>query len=220
MRPALIALLWLLTAASANAANAEGRTIPYQKLYDPVAKARQVDPQGIMITSFRARTPQPGQALPSDLRLELQAGTVKQTIAVARDGAFILPIRPEWAATDAVLWVNHPKSEVGISLSFSARLPPSTSTNYGRLMECLPLMQGIAKQQAGAMSFLAPTFIGVELAYPAGNMQSAVIGSGASAKTLHSDAQGHLHLEFDASIPASTPVVLSAMPTTIEPYSK
>ncbi len=219
MRPTLTVLLWFLTAAIATAAT-EGRTIPYQKLYEPIATAKQMDPQGIMIAAFRAKSSQQGQPLPDDLRLELQAGATRQPIAVARNGLFSLPIRPELALTDAALWVNHPKSEVGISLSFSARLPQSTNTTYGRLTECLPLMERITKQQAGMMSFMAPSFVGIELVYPAGSQQTAVIGNGASAKTVRSDAQGRLRLEYDAAIPASTPVALSAMPGSIEPYTK
>ena len=220
MRRTVTALCCLLLMAVAGAADAESRSIPYKKLYEPIATTRQADPEGIMLATFRAKPSQQGQSLPADLHLELQVGASRQPIAVGRDGVFSLPIRPEWAVTDAALWVNHPKSEVGISLSFSARLPPSTNTTYGRLMECLPLMKRMVKQQAGLMSFMAPSFLGVNLTYPGGSAQTAVIGSGASAKTVRSDAQGRLLLTFDEAIPASTPVVLSAMPTSIEPYTK
>lgn len=216
----LTALLCLLLPILASAADPIGRTIPYRKLYEPLSAARQSDPQGIVISALQAKPAQQDRPLPIDLKMELRYGATRQPVVLERDGRFSLPLRADWAAGEAALWINQPKNVVGISLDFGARLPPTTTTTYGRLMESLPLMERIVKQQAGMMSFMVPSLKGVDLTYAAGTIQTAVIGTGASGKTLRSDAQGHLRMPLDPALPASTPVVLSAMPMALLPYAK
>ena len=215
-----IALICLLLPAIAIAADPVGRTIPYQKLYEPLSTVRQSDPQGIVVTSLQAKSGQKDHPLPPDLKMELRFGPTRQPLALDREGRFTLPLRADWAAGDAVLWVNQPKSVVGIILNFTARLPQTTNTTYGRLMESLPVMERMVKQQAGMMSFMVPKLQGMDLSYPAGAAQTATVGTGASVKTWRSDAQGRLRLPFDPALPASTPVVLSAMPVSMQPYAK
>jgi hypothetical protein len=222
--PLLVALLLsgLMMAATAFAADPVGRTIPYQKLYEPIAKMRSGDPQGILIARLQARAAEKGKPLPADLKLELRTGGTSQPIAFDHvSGRFELPIRADWASGDTTqIWLNYPKSEVGITLDFSARLPPSANTSYGRLMESLAVVERMVKQQAGIMSFMAPKFEGVELIWPAGTAQTATIGTGATAKTLRSDAQGHLRIPFDSATPANAVVVLSSLPSSLGPYTK
>ena len=220
MPRSLIALLCLLLPMIATAADPVGRTIPYQKLYEPLATVHQSDPQGIVISTFQAKSAEKGQPLPPDLKMELRFGTTRQPIMLDHDGRFSLPLRADWASGDAALWVNQPKSMVGVSLSFTARLPQATNTTYGRLMESLSIMERIVKQQAGMMSFMVPKLQGMDLTYAAGGVQTAMVGSGATAKTLRSDAQGRLRMPFDPAIPASTAVVLSALPVSMQPYAK
>ena len=152
--------------------------------------------------------------------MELHFGASRQPVAFDRDGRFSLPLRADLAAGDAVLWINQPKGVVGVSLSFTARLPQAKNTTYARLMESLPVMERIVKQQAGMMSFMVPKLQGMDLIYPIGVTQTAMVGSGASAKTLRSDAQGRMRVPLDPAIPAGTAVVLSAMPVSMQPYAK
>ncbi len=214
----LIALFCLLLPVIALATDPVGRTIPYQKLYEPLAAVRQSDPQGIVISTLQAKSAQADQPLPSDLKMELRYGTTRQPVALDHDGRFSLPLRADWVSGDAALWVNQPKSVVGISLSFTARVPQSTHTTYGRLMESLPVMEQVVKQQAGMMSMMVPKLQGMDLAYPAGAVRTATVGNGASAISLRSNAQGHLRVPYDPALPASTAVVLSAMPVSMQPY--
>lgn len=216
----LIALLCLLLPMIASAADPVGRTIQYQKLYEPLAAVRQSDPQGVVISTLQAKSAQKNQPLPPDLKLELRYGTTRQPIALDHSGRFSLPLRADWAEGYASLWINQPKNVVGISLNFGARLPQTANTTYGRLMESLPVMERIVKQQAGMMSFMVPKLQGMDLRYPVGAAQTATVGTGTSAKTLRSDGQGRLRVPLDPAIPASTAVVLSAMPVSMQPYAK
>jgi hypothetical protein len=216
----LLALLCLLLPMLAIAADPVGRSIPYQKLYEPLAAIHQADPQGIVISTLQALSAQKNQPLPPGLRIELRFGATRQPVGVDRDGRFSLPLRADWAAGDAALWINQPKSVVGIVLTTTARLPQATSTTYGRLMESLPLMERIVKQQAGMMSFMMPRLKGMDLMYAAGAVQTAMVGAGASGKTWRSDAQGRLRVPFDPALPAGTAVVLSALPVSMQPYAK
>ncbi|HEV2606459.1 MAG TPA: DUF2987 domain-containing protein [Xanthomonadaceae bacterium] len=215
----LIALLCLLLPAI-GMADPVGRSIPYQKLYEMLAAVRQSDPQGIVVSSLQAQSSPEDQPLPGGLRIELRFGATRQPIALDHDGRFSLPLRADWAAGDAALWVNQPRSMVGISMSLTARLPQTTNTTYGRLLEGLSVTERIVEQQAGMMSFMVPKLQGMDLTYAGGTVQTAKVGSGASAKTLHSDSQGRLRLPFDSALPASTPVVLSALPVSLQPYAK
>ena len=217
----VILLSGLLLSVITFAGDPAGRTIPYQKLYDPIVQIRRADPQGILIASLHARTKDKGQSLPADLKIELRAAGTSQPIAYDRvDGRFELPMRADWASGDTELWLNYPKSEVGIALDFSARLPPAARTTYGRLMESLPVVERLVKQQAGMMSFMAPRFEGVELIWTAGTAQTATIGVGAATRILRSDGQGHLRVPFDPGTPANATVVLSALPASMGPYTK
>lgn len=216
----LTALLCLLLPLIASATDPTGRSIPYQKLYEPLSAIHQSDPQGIVVSSLQAQPSQKGQALPPDLRMELRYGTTRQAIVLDRQGRFTLPLRADLAANNASLWVNQPKGVVGIALSLEPRLPPTTSTSYGRLMECLPVMERLVKEQAGMMRFMVPSLKGVDLIYAGDRLQTATVGTGTSAKTWRSDAQGRLRMPFDADLPAATPVLLSALPISIAPYTK
>jgi hypothetical protein len=70
------------------------------------------------------------------------------------------------------------------------------------------------------MSFMVPKLQGMDLTYAAGAAQTATVGAGASAKIWRSDAQGRLRMPFDSALPTGTPVVLSAMPVSMQPYAK
>jgi hypothetical protein len=215
----LIALLCMLLPMLALAADPVGRLIPYQNLYGPLAGVRQVDPQGIVISSLRAESAQKDQPLPADLKMELRFGTTRQPVALDRDGRFTLPLRADWATGDAALWINQPKSAVVVVEGFTMRTPTATRLNYGQLMESLPVMERVVKQQAGMMSLVAPKPQGVELAFAPDTPQSVIVGVGVQAKTWRTDAKGHVQVPFDPALPATTPVVLSALPVALQPYA-
>ncbi len=226
MRLPPFALLCLLLPLAVRAADPSqpgqegGRSIPYARLYAPLAAVKQADPQGIVTRSVRAEPAEPGQALPAGLQVELRAGSTRQPLAVAADGAIDFPLRPEWASGDAVVWVNRPKEEVKIVEIFRMRAPKGAKLSYGQLMESLPVIERIQQQHIQIGDLMATPPVGVELAYGTGTPQSVTVGSGAQARSWSSDELGHVRVPFDAAIPASTPVTLSAPPIALQPYAQ
>jgi hypothetical protein len=214
------ALLCLLLPLAAIAADPPGgRSIPYQKLYAPLAAVKKADPEGVVSSSLRAESAQPDQPLPADLKIELRAGTTHQALAHDHDGRFTLPLRADWISADAMVWVNQPKEAVKIVETFKMRTPTATHLQYGQLMESLPVLERIQQQHADIGGLMATTPEGVELAYVPGTPQTVTVGTSAQAKSWNTDDAGHVQVPFNPALPATTPVVLSALPLALQPYS-
>ena len=215
-----LVLLCMSVSLAAACAEPEGRSIPYQKLYEPLAAVKKADPQGIVAASLRAESAQDGQPLPADLKIELRHGTAHDPVAVDAQGHFEMPLKADWASTDASLWVNQPRSAVKIVENFTMRPPTATRITYGQLMESLPVMKRIQDQHVDIGGLLASSPLGVELAFdPPGTAQTITVGSGVKARTWTSDANGLVKVAYDATLPPGTPVVLSALPVALKPYS-
>jgi len=218
LKTTLICLTLSLAAVAADAP--EGRSIAYRKLYEPLAAVRSADPQDIVSSTLRAEPAQPDQPLPADLKIELRSGATHQPITLGQDGSFKLPMNPDWARSDATLWINQPKSAVKIVELFTMRTPTAAQLTYGELMESLPVLERIQKQKVEIAGLMPTAPQGVELAYDPGTAQTITIGTGAKAKTWNTDDQGHVMVPFDPALPATTPVMLSALPTALQPYAK
>lgn len=219
-RPLAALLCLLLPLAVLAFDEPVGRDIPYQKLYEPLAAVHQADPDGVVVSILRAESAQPGQPLPTDLKIELRAGAAPQPINPAADGRFTLPLRADWASSGATLWINQPRSAVVISESFTMRTPTSTHPNYGQLMESLPVVERLQKQPVAIMGLMTSRPKGVELAYESGAAQTVTVGTGAQAKSWSTDDQGRVKVPFDPALPATTPVELSAPPAALRPYGE
>ncbi|HEY2346685.1 MAG TPA: hypothetical protein VGH80_12545 [Xanthomonadaceae bacterium] len=218
MRPLSAALFCLLPLAAAADAP-EGRSIPYQKLYAPLAAVKQADPQGVVSSSLCAESVQPDQPLPANLKVELRAGATRQALALDPHGCIALPLRADWASGDAAVWVSQPREAVKLVEAFKMRTPTATRISYGQLMESLPVIERIQQQHVEIGGLMGTPSQGVELAYGQGGTQSVTVGSGAQAKSWSSDGDGHVKIPFDPALPATTPVVLGALPTALRPYS-
>jgi hypothetical protein len=215
----LCLLLPPLAVAAAPQLQEQGRSIPYQKLYAPLAAVRQADPTGVVSSSLRAEAALPGQSLPADLKIELRSGTTHQPLTLDKDGAFALPLRADWASGDATVWINHPKEEIKVVEIFKMRTPTATRISYAQLMESVPVMERIQQQHADIGDLMASTPQGIELAYQPGTPQTVTVGSGAQRKTWNTDDKGHVRIPFDPALPAAAPVVLSALPVALQPYA-
>jgi len=216
----LLCLALSSTAAAADAPAGQGRSVPYQKLYAPLAAVRQADPQGIVTSSLCAESVQPDQPLPADLKIELRAASTRQDLALDPRGCITLPLRAEWASGDAVVWISQPKEAVKLVEAFKMLTSAATRFTYGQLMESLPVIERIQRQPVQIGGLMASKPQGVELAYGSGATQSVIVGAGAQAKTWSSDGDGFVKVPLDAALPASTPVVLSALPLALRPYSE
>lgn len=216
---ALSCLLATAIAAAADAPPETGRAIPYGKLYAPLAAVRQADPQGIVTSSLCAEAVQPDQPLPADLKIELRAGPTRQPLPLDPHGCIALSLRADWASGDASVWVSRPKEVVKLVESFKMRTPAVDHLDYGQLMESLPVIQRLQQQHVEIGGLMAASPLGVELAYTPGTRQTVTIGAGAQAKSWNTDDAGHIRVPFDATLPASTAVVLSALPTALRPYA-
>jgi hypothetical protein len=214
-----IALLCLILPLAAAAAGPEGREIPYQNLYEPLAAVKKADPEGIVKTILLAESVQADQPLPADLKIEVRHGAQATAISVASDGRFDLPLEAGWASAGATVRINHPKSEVKVVEQFTMRTPATLRLTYGALMESLPVMERIQAQHVDIHGLLATRPDGVELAFVASGPQSVTIGTGALAHAWKSDDQGLVKVPFDPKLPKDTPVVLSAPPDALLPYA-
>jgi len=214
-----IVLTCLLLPLAAAAAEPEGRSIPYQKLYEPLAAVRKADPDGIVTSSLRAEPATDGQPLPDGLKIELRHGAAHDPVAVGADGRFDLPLHADWTSTDASLWLNQPKTVVKVVENFSMRTPRSTHLTYAQLMESVPVIERIRAQHVDIHGLLASTPAGVELAFEPGSPQKVTVGTGSAAKSFAPDGEGLVKVPWDASLPASTPVELTALPSALLPYS-
>jgi hypothetical protein len=219
MARTLFALLCLLLPAIALADDSMGRSIPYQKLYEPLNAVHQADPQGIVKSSLRAEPAAGTRSLPSDLKIELRSGATTEPVAPDDEGRFVLPMHADWASGNATLWINHPKSQVVIVEIFTMRTPTSTHLEYGQLMESLQVMQRIQAQHAQIAGLMTDKPQGVELAFDPGTPQTVVIGASAKVTTWNTDEQGHVRIPFDQAVATTTPVVLSAVPRELQPYA-
>lgn len=99
-----------------------------------------------MVSSLQLQAAQKGTRCRPTYSWNLRVGTTHQPIPFDHDGRLTLPMRANLAAGDATVWINQLKGVVVIQIAFTARLPPSAVTSYGRPMESLPVMKRITKQ--------------------------------------------------------------------------
>lgn len=207
-----------LLLAAAVAAD-DGRAIPYHALYAPLAAVKQADPAGIVIGTLCAEPTQTGQALPVGLKIELRSGGTSSPLPLDAHGCLELPVRADLPNSDARVWINQPKEAVKLVEAFKMRTPTATRITYGQLMESLPVIERLARQSVpiGGLPTTPPQ--GVELAWVPGTAQTVTVGTGASAKSWTTDADGRLRIPHDSTLPPATPVVLSALPVALQPYA-
>ncbi|MBS0456633.1 MAG: hypothetical protein JSS44_04800 [Proteobacteria bacterium] len=210
----------LATAAPAAIAQDGGRTIPYAALYAPLAAVKQADPLGIVTSSVCAESAQADVPLPGDLKVELRDAAGHHPLPLDAHDCITLPPRVGGAVSDAEIWINQPRQAVKLVEAFAMRTPTATHISYGQLMESLPVIERLATQplRIGGLPTQPPQ--GVELAWPPGTAQRVTVGTGASEHAWTTDTQGHLRIPFDSTLPASTPVVLSTLPSALQPYSQ
>lgn len=216
----LLLLPGLLLALAVRAAEpSDGRDIAYRSLYEPLAAVRQADPDGIVVRIVRVESAQTGQPLPADLKVELHDDPNRQSLLPSADGRIDLPLRADWAADGATLWINQPREVVVVSETFAMRTPTATRIDYARLMESLPVVERLQNQPTAIAGLMRDRPIGVELAFDPAAPQTIAIGTGPQARTWTTDAEGRVKIPFDPALPAATPVTLSALPVALQPYA-
>src|SRR5437016_9419821 len=81
---------------------------PYKDLYQPIAKIKALDKDGLLQMHYRIKPKDPGVALPQ-VELKLVVDGAETAIPLDADGGFELPLRADWAEHDAQFVTNQPK---------------------------------------------------------------------------------------------------------------
>lgn len=155
---------------------------------------------------------------PANVVFTVVHGDESKRIVVGADGTFDPVIDALWARDNPKVLTSMPAGEkAGFSFSVTPVLPAGLQFDYAALMDSVRQANALIKSQAGMMRFLMPTFVGVQMRFPAGQRASATIRSGEQERVVNADGNGVLQLPFDEATMAANPrVTLQQRPQSVD----
>lgn len=170
-RTMLLAMLLVQGAAIAG----QGREVAYKDIARAELMLGKVDTDHVFDTEFRVKPAREGASLPPDLRVEVVVSGKTVPIRFDPDGKLYLPARQDWLDAGAKVRLNHPKDEVLLTYTYTARTPPGIRMSYSRLTESLQVMERGIEREAGLLRFMAPKPYALGMVFEPGAVQEVTL---------------------------------------------
>lgn len=188
----LFAALAAGLAAGPHMARAAEHELEYQRftrIAERLAAAKKYD---CLDTVMRVRAAK-GTPPPDQLVLTIMSAAGPREIRPKADGTIVLPDDPSLAKENPKVRVNIPKEDkLNVGVVIRLRLGNQTTIQFAQIQRCLgQLNDGIA-EQAGMMSFMAPSANAVRLRCGSGCVATLPGGDPAEIKA---DANGNVVIE-------------------------
>ncbi|NWH08748.1 MAG: DUF2987 domain-containing protein [Alphaproteobacteria bacterium] len=170
----------------------EGKVIPYAEMAEILRKIDAAKTYDRLLFVTRVRE-QNDAVPPESLVFSIESKTKPQTIKAGPEGVIALPYAEEYVQENAPIRVNVPAgTSVEFMLAIEGKLPDAQHFSWGDVQKIGAQFDAFIAQEAGMMSFLAPSVEGVKL--HCGPSCSARIGDGAP---IPADAAGVVTLSLD-----------------------
>jgi hypothetical protein len=158
----------LLTAVAiwpvqALAAAPDEKTFPYSNFSDASKRLKDAKKFDLLSIRLRARVPG-GERDPKDLVFTIPRPGGDLILKPEPDGTLTLPDDPALTAANPTVRVNLPKdAKFSLSVDLQIKKPDADPIPYSYLAAALKQLNNLIGEQAGMMSFLAPSPRGVRL---------------------------------------------------------
>jgi hypothetical protein len=214
MRAAVFFICFVLTFAAARAAEEqlEFEYSRWSRITERLANAGKYDR---VIVRIRALVPGK-QIEPGKLVFTVLAKSGTREIRPDAEGYLTLPNDPALNAENPKVRANVAKNvEVRFGLQIRCRVTPGPAIPYAELGQCVDQMNDAIGEQAGLMSFVAPSAKGVRIRCGADCIASL---PGGKPPEIKADKDGNIDILHDTyrKTPNLT-VTLSAPPTAVSP---
>jgi hypothetical protein len=220
MKKSLLLSLFPLLALSLPAAAADREWVPYKKFVETLYldKFYNAPPEQKDKVRLRVKVePENKNIKLSDLVLTISHSGAKDIIPIDADGVIDLVPNPTWIKEDAMIYTSLPKGEkLRVMSSLEAKMPDGLQTDCASLMASVKQWNKLIKDYAGMLSFMAPTFVGVDFHFANPAHQTVQVVTHSVTKNLVADAKGDIELKLDDALVAENPkVIMSERPSEI-----
>ena len=215
----LLSLLPLLT-ISLTASAEDREWLPYKKFVEKLYldKFYGLSPEQRDKVRLRIKVVPDNKSIkPADMVLTVVHAGSREVIPVDADGFLNLIPNPVLIKEEAMIYTSLPKSEKSqVMSSFEAKIPDGLQTDYASLMGSVTQWNKLIKEYAGALSFFAPKFVGVDFHYAKAAHQTVQIVSRSGTRNLTVDEKGDIELKLDEALIAENPtIIMSERPSEI-----
>jgi hypothetical protein len=205
---------------SLPAAAADREWVPYKKFVETLYldKFYSVAPEQKDKVRLRIKVEPENKSIKlSDLVLTISHSGAKDIIPIDANGVIDLVPNPSLIKEDAMIYTSLPKGEkLRVMSSFEAKMPDGLQTDYASVMGSVKQWNTLIKEYAGMLSFLAPTFVGVDFHYANAAHQTVQVVTRNGTKNFVADAKGDIELKLDNALLAENPsIVMSERPAEI-----
>lgn len=220
MQKKFLLLLAPLLLSSFPAAAEDREWVPYKKFVETLYldKFYNVPPeQRDKVKLLVKIQPQNKNYKPSDQILTVVHSGLKDSIPIDAAGNIDLVPNPAWIKEDALIYTSLPKGEKSsVTSSFEAKIPDTLQFDYAYVTASVKQWNQLIKDYAGMLSFLAPTFTGVEFHFAKAAQQSVTLMMKNGPKIFTANSEGDIDLKLDESLIKENPLlVLSERPASI-----
>lgn len=212
---ATMLLAFAISAAHAAEEQLEFEYARFSRITERLAGAAKFDR---VIVRIRALVPGK-QIEPNKLVFTILAASGPRELRPDTEGFLTLPNDPALSKENPKVRVNVAKTvDVRFGISLRCRVTPGTSIPYAELAQCVDQLNAGIAEQAGLMSFMAPSAKGVRI-----RCGEACIASlpGGTPSQISADKAGNIEIMDDIyrKLP-ELKVTLSALPTAVIPIIK